>query len=138
AGDSNEGRSGEEGRPHAAADEGDGEGDRERGYGVVARGRRLTRGRDEEDRVPGVRDEGARPLPELRDHLAGHEPEARGGHARERGDLPAVPGPGPVEEPEPDRRGGEERDRPDRDEVGDLLLHDPVAAEEIVQIVEGV
>ena len=83
-----------------------------------------------------VRDEGPRPLPELGDHLAHDETEARSGHARERGDLPAVPGPGPVEEPEADRRRGEERHRPDRDEIADLLLQDAVTPEEVVQVVE--
>jgi len=43
--------------------------------------------------------EWARTLVEVRDDLAEREPQPSGREARQAGDLPSVPRPGPVEQP---------------------------------------
>ena len=65
--------------------------------------------------------EWARTLVEVRDDLAEREPQPSGREARQAGDLPSVPRPGPVEQPKREGCDGEQRDRERADEVADLV-----------------
>lgn len=114
-------RPGEEESSDPSTDKRDGACDRKRCNGMVARKRRLMRGRQEQEGVMRVGVEWARTLVEVRDDLAEREPQPSGREARQAGDLPSVPRPGPVEQPKREGCDGEQRDRERADEVADLV-----------------
>jgi hypothetical protein len=78
----------------------------------------------------------ARALVEVRDDLTDRKAQPSGRQARQAGDLPPVPRPGPVEQPKRERCGGEQRDREGADEVSDLVCEKRVPVERSVQEVE--
>ena len=65
--------------------------------------------------------EWARTLVEVRDDLAEREPQPSGREARQAGDLPSVPRPGPVEQPKREGCDGEQRD-------GELPMKSPISS----------